>query len=270
MTPETAFKTIQACVNYITENYNLGGYSATIVLADGEYGSSEEYSTLSLKSYSGSSPIIITGNAADYSKVVINHHVELGSSVEYQLRNLTIRTVIPSTNLTNYGLLYISSGTVQGYNICFDITKVENSANNSIRYIVQVQSYGLFRVYASNNPSLKSGIYIKANEEQEYKVNLFILNSGKLLFTADITFLSSLNNPNGTFLNASELSTASFGNSVFSDPGRPCLVTVPSGKSVTGKRYSVNFNSTCNVANRGAEFFPGSIAGTTSYGGQYS
>ncbi|MDR1125864.1 MAG: hypothetical protein LBM64_07380, partial [Deltaproteobacteria bacterium] len=40
--------------------------------------------------------------------------------------------------------------------------------------------------------------------------------------------------------------------------------------NVTGKRYSVSGNSICTTAGGGATFFPGTIAGTTDTGGQYT
>ena len=237
-------------------------------LADGEYGSDTEYSNLSLRSYTGSNTIVIQGNSQDYSKVVIHHHVELNNSVSYQFRNLTIQTVIPSNRMTNFGLVFIAKGMMNFYNCCLDVTRVENSANDAQRYIFQVANYGHLRVYASNDSNLKSGIYIKANPEQQYRCITMMANTGKIEFTADVTFLTSFNT-NRPFVNGTMLSTISFGRSVYPDPGRACLVNVPEGLTVTGTRYSISANSSCNVRGRGPEFFPGNAEGTVATGGQY-
>ena len=240
-----------------------------INLVDGEYGSDTQYSSLYLRSFTGSGTIILRGNSTDYSKVILHHHIELNFGVSYQLRDLTVQPVILANNQTNFGVVFITKGQLNCYNSCFDISLVENSTNGSSRYIFQVANYGHLRVYASNNSDLKSGIYIKANPEQLYKCNIIQANSGKVEFTADITMLSSLNNE-GTFIHISQLSTVSFGRSVFPDPGRSCLINVPEGLTITGRRYYVIHNSICNVSGRGQEFFPGDIDGVLATGGQYS
>ncbi len=43
-----------------------------------------------------------------------------------------------------------------------------------------------------------------------------------------------------------------------------------SGSAVTGTRYSVTQNSVCNTYSGGASYFPGSVAGGSSTGGQYT
>lgn len=43
-----------------------------------------------------------------------------------------------------------------------------------------------------------------------------------------------------------------------------------SGSAVTGTRYSINQNAVCNTYSGGAGYFPGSVAGGTATGGQYT
>jgi hypothetical protein len=43
-----------------------------------------------------------------------------------------------------------------------------------------------------------------------------------------------------------------------------------SGGTITGTRYNVNLNSVINTNGGGANFYPGSVAGSTATGGQYA
>lgn len=66
--------------------------------------------------------------------------------------------------------------------------------------------------------------------------------------------------------------TPNFGNS-FLQAGNNCTALVNQNTfvgSATGKRYTVDMNSVCNVNGGGASYLPGSIAGTTATGGQYA
>ena len=56
--------------------------------------------------------------------------------------------------------------------------------------------------------------------------------------------------------------------STFVNPGRLPLFTA--NGTVTGMRYKASGNGIIASSGGGAEFFPGTIAGTTSTGGQYT
>ena len=258
---EKAFKTIQACVNYITDNYNVSSYYAIVNVATG-YNKAEDI--LILKNFSRTSGGIriqsSSGNKADV-KIA---GAELRYNGLYILDNLTVELPdYADANSTVFGV-YVTNGQIDLYDVNIDITKVNTSRNLTV---IGAESTGIIRIYATNSASDPSGIYITGPVIESGNLQVFSAwAGGSIQFTADITVVGDMSITN--FAYAYNLGIIRRTSSVFVNPGRAPVITA-SG-TITGRRYQVNTNGIVDSNSGGTEFFPGDTAGTTATGGQYN
>ena len=235
------FKTIQAAVSYVCDNYNLSSYNVTINIAAGTY---EEQ--VQLAGYTSSTGIIILVGASKDTTIVSGALVGL-SSTSYRLENLGVAFNDGALlGASFWAGIYASRGTQ------FDIRNCHvnaGSAESSIaRYAVAADSSNL--VYRYGNTI--EGVFRAAIQG----------NSGSnIVLYADTTINGTINGSGATLV-LGGLST--FATNAQYEGRTP----VVSG-TVTGRRYNIMLNSTCNTNNSGDEYFPGTTAGTTSFGGQY-
>lgn len=97
------FKTIQACINYVTNNYNVGNYIAAIKIADGTYAEnltlpsySRNNGYISIESLSGNrGGVIIEVKTLTYAGIVC-------TSGRYSFNHLHIRYVQNMSETANY------------------------------------------------------------------------------------------------------------------------------------------------------------------------
>ena len=86
LTPEKAFKTINACLRYVSANYNLNIYNVTILVAPGDYKSEGNINCLKYTTTSG--VIIIQGTQNTPSDVIVRS-VRVTSGMRYYVRWIT-------------------------------------------------------------------------------------------------------------------------------------------------------------------------------------
>lgn len=258
-TAAKAFRTAQACLNYISSNYNLGNYSITI-----QIGAGEGFGGVVLPKYSASTgTITIIGAGKDSTKLVNSNGAgvsAVASAGTYFLRNLRIEGTKPSTGAS--GAVYIAvsgvrvdlrncsvlerititnpAGQVCGIgalnggsvyiqaveaapNETVDITMVREVTTTASIYLLWADSGGQIRIAAS-------GVYTGDVAYTAIAQNLAVIQRG-VNYTGQVVALSG---------------------------------------TMTGRRYFVESNAIINTRGMGADFFPGSIAGSTpSSGGQY-
>lgn len=267
------FKTIQACLNYVCDNYNLSRYSVVINLSQGTYTSGGVENTsgvINLPSYATSSgQIILQGATLDAADTVLNYRVALNTSLNYQLKNLTIAPTVKSTNAAGYTLLSVMQGILELYNVKLDLSYVEgHSIYIYSRTGMSVQNYGYIRIPATNSQDIPNGLIFDFKESSLNIIPISLV-TGRVQMTADIEIIGSLSTSQ-PFVAVEQLSVFSLGLSALPNPGRTPQINISESSEMNCKRYSVNTNSILRTGGQGAEFFPGSVAGTVSSGGQYT
>lgn len=254
------FKTIQAAVDYVADNYNLSNYDATISVA-ADYNSTSE---IVLKSYNtvGGSIIISGPDQDDLSKTIIGR-VRLDKSCTYMLRNLTVKVGSSSTFIAG---VWVQAGRLDLQNVLIDIS--DSVVSNGSLYAISAESSGLVRIYSTNSLEVKSGCTIKVSPAMmgTPKALLSANSGGNIQFTADILVDGSADLTYSVA--AINLGIIRRTLSSFINPGR--LPTFTANGTITGSRYRAAANGIIASNSGGSEFFPGSTEGVTSKGGQYT
>ena len=254
------FKTIQAAINFVADNYNLSNYNATISIAEG-YSSSSE---IVLKAYNTISGIIVISgpDQNDISKVKLGR-VRIENASIYRLQDLTCKPSNADSYLVG---VYALAGRIDLQNVLVDIS--ETVVSSGSLYALAAESTGFIRIYATNSNEIKSGCTIKIGSAMNAAAIYAISanSGGNIQFAADIVI-----DGDGTLTQtvvAMNLGVVRRTLSTFVNPGRLPLFTA--NGTVTGMRYKASGNGIIASSGGGAEFFPGTIAGTTSTGGQYT
>ena len=243
--PAKAFKTIQAAVNYISENFNLGRYAATVSVAGGTY--SELISLPKYNASTGTFQIIGSSDTANPTVLVGCVYCSAGGLGTYTLNNLAIEfneAVTPGS--VHYRSISGSPGTtINIYNCAMNL----GTTPLSFTRVCVAPSGGVFNILdGCSMTGLAS--------------HFFYLTGGSLALHRDM----SINGDCGVdVFRARDLS-------VFSTnaPSNGGVNPVISGVVNSGRRYYVAGNSICSTGGGGAEYFPGATAGQVYTGGQYS
>lgn len=239
LTPATAFLTIQAAVNAIYHNYDFNGFSSTISVANGTYTTQ----TTVIGVPFGGTGLTITGNLATPGSCIVNvtnlscFLGTLGCNLLVQGFSLAATGLVPTT--TGIGIVATNAGLVVFGNVIFA------TCNNA-----HVVSVGGAQVYAA--PGSSYSITGPANTH-------YLADLGGAISIAQVTITIT-----GTPAFANSFAFASRSSNVQAVTG----VTVYSG-AATGARYIASLNGVVSSNGGGASFFPGSVAGSLSTGGQY-
>ena len=252
---EKPFKTIQAAVNYVADNYNLSNYRAIILVADGNYNED-----IVLPSYSSVNGFIeIRGNYNNREAVTVEGF-DLSKAVTYLITSITIKKTTP---FVNYGGIFsIQIGSINVHDVCIDCTAIPESSSTFSG--VWIRNGGLLSVIGVNSANPPTGVHVKI---QNSKLSAAIaLTAARVNFNADF-YLEGDSSESFTCISLESLASASFVYSGNSYPGRKPVVV--SDGTINGYKYNVKGNSILNTGGGGEDFFPGNKAGISSYGGQY-
>lgn len=250
------FKTIQKCINYIADNYNLSSYIAYVNIADGVY--EEDVSLPLYNSTTGS--IQITGNSGNRNAVILRR-IYSQSAVTYDIRHLTVQRTEAFANFG--GVLLISAGRVNFLNVEIDTTQIpETSAGFSG---LTCSSNAFCNISGSSSIS-NPGIFIRTNATTKCVNGIQATSGGRINFNGNLNLIGDA--PESFICAAADnLSSIRFVSSGMPYPvGTP---TVINEGNKLGKRYNVRTNAIIDTSGQGPELFPGTIAGTTGSGGQY-
>lgn len=250
------FKTIQKCINYIADNYNLSSYIAYVNIADGVY--EEDVSLPLYNSATGS--IQITGNSGNRNAVILRR-IYSQSAVTYDIRHLTVQR---TEAFANFGrVLLISAGRVNFLNVEIDTTQIpETSAGFSG---LTCSSNAFCNISGSSSIS-NPGIFIRTNATTKCENGIQATSGGRINFNGNLNLIGDAPE---SFICASADNLSSIR---FISSGTPYPVgtpTVINEGNKLGKRYNVRTNAIIDTSGQGPELFPGTIAGTTGSGGQY-
>ncbi len=241
-----AFKTIQGALDNISSNYNLNVYSVTINVADGQY------SSFRLPKYNTSTGIINIVGASREGVVITGENIgairSVTNSGSYVLRNFTVELICNNATTILVGVSAVAGCEIQVYNCTINMTRTSDPT--SVRMIAFSAPGGILHIRTG-------GIIISITGAQSNRTNAISAT------TLGLIHLYSSFEINGSYdvvAIAADLSTIrKAGDS-----------TVVISGDATGRRYSASTNSIINTQNGGANFFPGTIAGTITTGGQYS
>jgi hypothetical protein len=226
-----AFLTIQRAVDVVCDDLDNAGFNVVIQVADGTY-----TGRVSPRSYVGRGMVTIRGNTASPANVTLSS--TSGILIDISAVNAGKPWVLEGFTLTTSG-----SGTH-----CIQITSGQLSVN-ALRFGpcvgIHVSAHRDAFVWAIGNYSITGGAAIHLNVDQGGCISIdgrTISLSGTPAFT--------------TFANAQRSGGITAGGTVFSG-------------GATGTRYFAQQNGTIFVNGGGANFFPGTTAGSTLTGGQY-
>lgn len=268
------WKTLNYALRQITDNYNFSIYDVFLYLAPGTYGDESVDTTSAVQelyAFQGSGQLYITGISPDEAEnTTIVNLISTTASNSFAFRNVTVYPVIKSSSAAGYNVLDVQKATVNFYNAFFKLGRVEKYVGDvtRTRQLFYISNYGYVRIYATNGAQ-PSGITIDYGGTNA-DLTTISCSSGSVQITADINIVSSNSNENSTFIICDALSSCRLTTSVFDNPGRSPQINITGGVTVMGRRYAVRNNSIIATGGKGQEFFPGTSAGSTSTGGQYS
>jgi len=237
-TIETAFKTIQAAINFVAENFNFGPYLATINVAAGVYPE-----ILDLPDYVATSGHLrIDGAGSNLN--TLSGRVNASNSRRYSIKGLKV-AYNPDLKAANgyYNAIYTS----QSANLSLEDIYVDLTANSPALSPNAVMV------------SAQTGAQINLNQGCRFSGNCFAFltsSGGNIYLNSDLAV-------NGT----AAYSTASFAN-LGQFHRHHINLPVITG-AVSGVRYRCITNAIMSVHGGGPNFFPGSSAGASDLGGQY-
>lgn len=250
------FKTIQACVSYVCENYNIGPYNLIINVAAGVYAENlvipeiaRTTGTLFIWGHSQTDTIIETGNQATRQAVTVK--VEAFSRVD--IRRFTIKAIDSKLNpgLENIYLDAFSSAKYAKVDIreCvlegYQTTASENLDLNRMRVISNEGGVAL------TAPIAIKGIYTAVSKGNKIS-GIVVYTGGTIAIQGDTS--ANTFEMSGDFLYTVNVSGGFIERNVNSKP-------VVSGEA-TGKRYYCTSGGGISTLGGGPDYFPGSIAGT--------
>lgn len=224
--------TVQKAIDIVQSNYDLSGYFVTIQLADGTYSSAVTVNGPFVGAISEGS-VTIKGNAGAPANVVLAQ-VGNGLSAGYGAK-ITI-TDLKILVTSGHGLL-ANNATIAFGNIVF------GAVGAGVYY--HIVAFQNAHVYALSNYSIVGGALGHLSGDSD---SLVIITSKTITITG-----TPLINTYAVLQNGA------------------CFIAygcVFSG-STTGTRYSAVANAVIQVNGGGANYFPGTAAGSTATGGQY-
>ena len=249
------FKTIQACVNYVCDNYNLSRYNAIINVASGSY-----HENVRLPAYtSAGGSITLIGNSSSNTFIT---SAESSSTVnvrecEYSVKNFTISWSPPNLLSSNIYTSCIELNdnamlTLSNCNINVNFTNLTDQVKQYLRWIkiISLNKY--------SNMSIGSNVRL---ESIEYPgsfgfTGIILLVSSSLIYSTSTTDESEqmvVSGKYGSFIEVADNSQFSRGS-----------LTLPNiiNDNVSGVRYKAYNGGFIKTANGGEEYYPGTIAGT--------
>lgn len=225
------FLTLNKAYNFIRDNYDLNGYTATIQLVDGTYTTGLVALRPALDSGASGGAIVVSGNTGTPANVLINvpggTAITASSGARLMLQGLKMQG--------GYAITCGNSAEVSFSNVDFGACSVAHCYAGAFGIISASGNYTISGGSTSHFWSVNSG-YIEANSR-----------------TITLTGTPAFSN---AFAIGSMLGLVLSGGCTFSG-------------SATGARYSASGNGVINTAGAGANYFPGSVAGSTATGGQY-
>lgn len=260
------FKTIKACANYVTENYNINSRAVGILLADGTYNENN----IRLGEFSRSTgSIVIRPIDEDSYGVIINddsgsaNATFIISGGNWYLRGLDIDKVISAYNDGIAHFVSVISGDagvleLEGCDISFSYTG-EAPTSGSV-YMREIAAYDSAEIVIAATSKSRNKIVGDMGNNSNLNV-VFAERGGKIKFTGSNTSQARCTIQSyGTFSAFAFCSNAII--TIVGGTQYNPKFEVPLEQTATGKRYGVINRGYIGTGSAGPTFFPGSTDGT--------
>ena len=256
---EKPFKTIQACVDYVCDNYNLSRYSVTIYVADGIYGG-----TLELPSYTSSTGSISLRSTSGDPDTVVTGPILCIRACTWNIYSITAKQ--SDRNRAGWGntINVQNSAVLNLYDVVLDASDFTITAGSIA--VIGCTYNGTVNINGNSEENV-CGLTIKLSKTADVATLIRLRNGGTMVFTADLTIEGDHDFSSNT-VNVQLLSTISFAEGSATYPGRAPVI-VANG-TYTGRRYYASNNAIIATGGLGAEAFPGDTNGVLETGAQYS
>lgn len=226
----TPWLTLSKALAYICSNIDLGGFTATVQVADGTYSAAQTFAGYFTGALSNGG-IIINGNAVTPANVKFTSGIFIGQMANVSFQNM---------EFANAGASGIQAG--EGGQVhCLAGCVFGTSGNSHL-----LASDG-GRIFLDASYTIVGGAAAHANA----------ISGGQIKTTGTPTVtLTGTPNFSSGFVTAAVGSVVDMVGVTFSGPA-------------TGSRYVISANAVAYTNGAGATYFPGNSAGSTATGGQY-
>ena len=237
-----AFRTVQGALDTITTNYNFGPHRVTLNVAAGSY---DKFRIPKFTASTGTLTISGAGEATVIeSDALYGVQSTYGSSAI--IRNMQIHlNVVSSSNINSAGVQVSNSSTITMHDVVVVVNESTAIASHCIRATsgstVYVAGGSSLVMNGLSAGSALRGIHVASNA--------FVTQTGDI-YMSGVCTIGCEATQGGNFYKQSS--------------GSPVITG-----SFTGKCYYATLNATISTRG-GAAYFPGTSAGTTETGGQYS
>ena len=265
LTPEKAFKTINACIMYVCNNYNLGQYTALINIAEGDY-SDPDGEAVHLRFYNANGGSMVLVGAGQDKTILPGINVSNSGSVTWWIRKLTVNG---NMRQSTYGRWLVFGGGIIVYlqAVTLDLTKRRGIENHD-DIPFEVADGARVYVQAHSSEILGSGIIFNVkNSTAEISSFITVRVGGTFKYSADINIDigGSSTKVVNAFIYSQRLAIVERLRSIYEYPGRSpeiiCNGTIVGKKYLSTLNAIINTGGTCNN-------WPGTLPGQTDSGGQ--
>ena len=257
------FKTIQACIDYVTNNYNLNSNAVGIRILPGTYNES-----LKLGEFTRTTGYIsIYPHEDDYSVTIKSnnaHTIRVTGGVWYVRRCVIENNVTAINDDSNHFLSCVTAtenGTIrlEGCDINQSYTGAAPSGN-----VVELRTLSVYGTSATIQFETTTGTRncLRFHKGNSTGLSVLFCERG-----GTMQCISSQNSQDYVTIHCEGEATRflALNNGKFYVIGGSKYYTkfdIVSGKSVTGQRYRLLTNSLCNTASQGQDYFPGDTEGS--------
>lgn len=258
-TSSKPFKTIQACVKYVTENFNIVSYTVTIYVAQGTYNE-----LLTLSDYSRTTGRILI-RAQEGQTVKVTNPSNLGNCVRclaglWYLQDIDSDLSITSANASG-GAYFTCPVIASGNSATLYVVNCDLTVNLTVEpqnWLGIICSTAGASVYIDDQSvhSLVNG----ANYPGKYMFELYSTSSGTIALMAGTTLEQNSITLSGSFYCVAYASDATI--RLTTGNNSVPMQFVDSG--VTGMRYAASNGGRIITQGAGPEYFPGTSEGTVS------
>lgn len=257
-----AFKTIQACVDYVTSNYNLNKNNVGIYIAPGVY---EE--SLTLGSFSRTTGYIaLIDKEGNYGVTIraTNKNVIRVEGGEWFLRGIIVESLVTAFDdgISHFvGAIAAVGGMVhlEGCDLLQEYTGP--APTSGFVYMRMVGAYDSGTVIQIDATS-RARNHLRFHRGNATSMEVLFADRG-----GTIQCVGSNSSPDYVTIRCEGENSdfACLYNSKFYNIGgtvNAARFAIEDGRAVTGRRYLLINNSLCNTGGQGAEFFPGDASGS--------
>ena len=260
------FKTIKACVDYVTENYNVNSRTIGILLADGTYNEND----IRLGDFSRSTGAIVIRpiDKEGYGVIINDDSGSVNATFRisggnWYLRGLDIDKVISAYNdgIAHFvSVIGSDAGVVEleGCDISFSYTG-DASTSGSV-YMREIAAYDSAEIVIAATSKSRNKLVGDMGNNSNLNI-VFAERGGKIKFLG-----SNTSQANCTIQSYGTFSAFAFCSNAIITIVRGTQYNpkfeVPLEQTATGKRYGVNNRGYIGTGSAGPTFFPGSTDGT--------